>query len=133
MSSILKQKLFDLRYHSSKVEFFLSFYKIHVFVKTNSFVCFLEEFTAWKFSFEINWTLSIIAWFYYKSLCVFKTASFQRIFCTIQTTDYFVTVKFSEYSLWLLSLQIANFLNILFMIRGHTLITLACFWLFLTN
>ena len=26
-------------------------------VKTNSFVCFLEEFTAWQFAFEIYWPL----------------------------------------------------------------------------
>ena len=25
--------------------------------KTNSFVCFLEEFTAWQFAFEIYWPL----------------------------------------------------------------------------
>ena len=28
-----------------------------ILVKTNSFVCFLEEFTAWQFAFEINWPL----------------------------------------------------------------------------
>ena len=26
-------------------------------VKTNSFIRFLEEFTAWQFAFEINWPL----------------------------------------------------------------------------
>ena len=25
---------------------------------TNSFVCFLEEFIAWQFAFEINWPLA---------------------------------------------------------------------------
>ena len=28
-------------------------------VKMNSFVRFLEEFTAWQFNFEINWPLAI--------------------------------------------------------------------------
>ena len=28
-----------------------------IVVKTNSFVRFLEEFTAWKFALEINWPL----------------------------------------------------------------------------
>ena len=26
-------------------------------VKTNLFICFLEEFTTWQFAFEINWPL----------------------------------------------------------------------------
>ena len=30
-----------------------------IVVQTNSFVCFLEEFTAWQFAFEINWPLAI--------------------------------------------------------------------------
>ena len=29
-----------------------------ILVKTNSFVCFLEESLAWPFAFEINWPLS---------------------------------------------------------------------------
>ena len=42
-----------------------------IVVKTNSFIRFLEEFTAWQFSFEIIWPLgharvvtSIIEWIY---------------------------------------------------------------------
>ena len=31
--------------------------KPRILVKTNSFVCFLEEFMAWQFAFEINWPL----------------------------------------------------------------------------
>ena len=31
--------------------------KTRCIVKMNSFVCFLEEFTAWQFAFEINWPL----------------------------------------------------------------------------
>ena len=30
-----------------------------IVVKTNSFVCFLEEFTAWQFAFKIIWPLGI--------------------------------------------------------------------------
>ena len=29
-----------------------------IVVKTNSFIRFLEEFTAWQFAFEINWPLT---------------------------------------------------------------------------
>ena len=32
----------------------------HIVEKTNSFVCFLEEFTTWQFAFEINWPLALI-------------------------------------------------------------------------
>ena len=31
--------------------------KHRIVVKTNWFVCFLEEFMAWQFDFEINWPL----------------------------------------------------------------------------
>ena len=30
-----------------------------IVVKTNSFVCFLEEFRAWQFAFEVYWPLSL--------------------------------------------------------------------------
>ena len=31
--------------------------KTRCIVEMNSFLCFLEEFTAWQFAFEINWPL----------------------------------------------------------------------------
>ena len=40
-----------------------------IVVKTNSFVRFLEEFTAWQFAFEINWPLKNI---YYRKISVEK-------------------------------------------------------------
>ena len=35
---------------------------MRVVVKKNSFVCFCEEFTSWKFPFEIIWPLAIGLW-----------------------------------------------------------------------
>ena len=45
-----------------------------IVVKTNSFVSFLEEFTAWQFAFEINWPLRRIKGSY---LAVWSCCSFQ--------------------------------------------------------
>ena len=63
-----------------------------ILAKTNSFVRFLEEFTAWQFAFEINWPLamyfiSIGAWW---MICLHSTISHahKRYHLTIQNWYY---------------------------------------------
>ena len=64
----------------------------HILVRMNSFVRFLEEFTAWQFAFEINWPLamyfiSIGAWW---MICLHSTISHahKRYHLTIQNWYY---------------------------------------------